>query len=247
MNPVSLICYNTAPEHLPMTVDAIVSAMKQDIGNVGMYVTDNGSTDLTWDALQAMEGEGFHVSRYTHNISPVKIANRMLHHFFRDCGYQYVLGIPNDVILPPYLYSEMLRVPRGFVCASETKDKDALARPDEIRAVCEHTPMSVMLIRKWAWEAIVAKDGYFLCEDYFHYYSDNDLALRMAACGIRGAQLNIPFWHSGSASWRLAEKDVADAITGQSAIDSQTFQRRWGFLPRESRYTELASDFNFRG
>lgn len=247
MNPVSLICYNTAPAHLPMTVDAIVSAVKQDIGNVGMYVTDNGSTDLTWDALQAMEGEGFHVSRYAHNISPVKIANRMLHHFFRDCGYQYVLGIPNDVILPPYLYSEMLKVPRGFVCASETRDKNALAKPEEVRAVSENTPMSVILVRRWAYEAIVAKDGCFFDEGFTNYASDCCLALRMAACGIRGVQLNLPFWHYGSASWRLAAPEVAAAITDQADVDRAYFERKYGFRVDDPKYGARARDINFRG
>jgi GT2 family glycosyltransferase len=246
MNPITIICYNTAPAHLPMTLDAIESAVKQDIGDVTLFVTDNGSTDDTWEKIQDLEGPRFFALRYRNNISPLKIANKMLHHLFRDCGYQYVLCIPNDVVLPRNLYMELLKYPRGFVTASMTDDRDFVV-PEKIVAVNECTPMAVILVRRWAYEAIMAKDGYFLCEEYFHYYSDNDLALRMAACGIRGVQLNIPYWHSLSASLKLAGPEVAQALSDQGHIDGMTFHAKWGFSPRDPQYTERALDINFKG
>lgn len=248
MNPVFMIAYNTAPAQLPMTLEAIDSALAQDCGDVKIYATDNGSTDQTYAALLNYQlSQSFNASRYEHNQSPVKIANQMFQYFFRDCGYQYVLGIPNDVILPPYLYGEMLKVPRGFVCASQTEDKTALARPNEVRAVNECTPMAVMLVRRWAYEAIVSAFGYFFDEGMQHYASDCCLALRMAACGIRGVQLNLPYYHYGSASWRLASRDVAEAITSQADIDREYFRQKYGFSVDSPKYGETASDINWRG
>ena len=57
--------------------------------------------------------------------------------------------------------------------------------------------MAVMLTRKWAYDALIAKDGFFLDEGFFMYASDCDMALRMASCGIRGVQLDVPYWHYG--------------------------------------------------
>jgi hypothetical protein len=69
----------------------------------------------------------------------------------------------------------------------------------------------------------------------------------MAACGIRGVQLNLPYFHHGSASWRQASPYVAKAITDQADVDRATFERKWGFRVDDERYGECARDINFRG
>jgi len=85
----------------------------------------------------------------------------------------------------------MLKWPRGFVCASDNGHAEPIVRP--ATAVSENTPMAVMLVRRWAHDAVKSHSGYLFDEGFVHYASDCDLALRMASCGIRGVQLDIPF------------------------------------------------------
>jgi len=86
-----------------------------------------------------------------------------------------------------------------------------------------------MLTRKWAVDALVARDGYFLDEGMFMYASDVDLKLRMAMVGIRGAQTNISVYHYSSACWRLATPEVSNAINQQANKDRDYFSGKYGF------------------
>ena len=94
--------------------------------------------------------------------------------------------------------------------ASQTEDR-GFPRFDHARAVSENTPMAVMMTRRWVYDALVVKDGYFFDEGFFNYASDCDLALRLAACGIRGVQLDMQYYHYGSASHRLAPPESGAA------------------------------------
>jgi GT2 family glycosyltransferase len=245
MNPVLMIAYN----NLELTKKAVASVFAQDIP-VDFYLEDNGSTDGTEEwlgsggALEFPRSEGTLFSWHRRNIneSPIRIANEYSARIFRS--YPYLLGVPNDVRLPSNCYSELLRWPRGFVCASDNGQNEPDCRPG--RAVSENTPMAVMLTRKWAYDAIVAKDGYFFDEGYFMYASDCDMALRMAACGIRGVQLDIPYWHYGSASHRLAPQEEGDRMRIQANEDRAYFERKWGFKVDSLEYGKRPSDINFR-
>ena len=185
------------------------------------------------------------MTRNAENQSPVKMVNLHFGSLYR-VGHPYILGVPNDVILPPNLYRELLRWPRGIVTASMT-DQREFPILLESHAISEHTPMAVGLIRRWVYDALVAKDGYFLDEGHFHYASDNDLALRIAACGIRGIQLDIPYYHIGSAT--LRQMDHVDSIrqVRQADRDRDYFQRKWGFPVQAVEYGERCGDINFRG
>jgi len=56
-----------------------------------------------------------------------------------------------------------------------------------------------------------------------------DLTMRMLNMGLRGIQLDVQFWHYGSASWKLA-KDGADQLR-QTDRDREYFEKKWGFHP----------------
>lgn len=250
MNWIVLLAFNSTSEQLDQTKDAIVSAMLQDVGNVKLWAIDNGSTDggATWEFLTDLASRhpmSVRVSRNEQNQSPIHVGNQSMRELF-DSGAQHILGIPNDVVLPPNLYREFLRWPRGIVTGSMTSERD-FPHFESAQAVSEHTPMAVVLIRKWAHDALIAKDGYFWDEGYFNYASDCDFALRLAACGIRGIQLDIQYWHSCSASWRLADPFTSALITRQADIDRSYFERKWGFRVESERYGALAGDLNFRG
>lgn len=240
MNPVFMLAYN----NLEMTKAAVDSVLAQDIP-VDLYLVNNGSTDATqgWADGMAALFPNIHVTHLENNISPVKIANELLANLIR-CDYALLLA--NDLVLPPDFYRELLRWPRGIVCGSEVR---SLPLPDmqPYSAVSENTPMSAMLLRRWCYEAVIARDGYFFDEGMFHYASDCDLALRIASCGIRGVQINVPYLHHSSATIKTATPEVQAAMHSQADADRLYFFKKWAFAVDAYEYGRCAVDINFRG
>lgn len=236
-NAVLMIAYN----NWEMTRDAVESVFNQDIP-VRLTIVNNGSTDGTREYLESLDKE-VEIYHLPQNVSPVRLANSHTAHIFER--ESYLLAVPNDVILPPNFYRLLLKWPRGFVCASQTREK-GVESPETCVAVNECTPMAVILIRRWAYQAIMDKDGYFLDEGMFHYASDCCLALRMAACGIRGVQLSVPYYHFSSASLRLADNETRRKMEVQADADRAYFERKYGFSVSSLEYGQVAQDPNWR-
>ena len=93
--------------------------------------------------------------------------------------------------------------------------------------------MSAALIRKSAYDALVAQDGHFFDEGFFMYASDCDLKVRLAKAAVPTAQLDILCWHFGGASHRLGIG--ADAVYRQADRDRDYFTQKHG-SPIESEY-----------
>lgn len=247
MNPICMITYN----NLELTKLAVESALAQDVdGGVWMTIVNNGSTDGTRGWLDEAFGasENVDVIHRQINTPVVQIANDILKELFRD--HLYVLGIPNDVILHPSTYREFLKWPRGIVTGSEIRNRleyeTYISNPlPPTHAISENTPMAVMLTRKWAWDALIAKDGYFFDERFTHYASDCDLALRISSCGIRGVQLSAPYFHVGSATHRLPEIHAQSCRVAD--MDRAKFVEKWGFRVDSLEYGQLPADPNFTG
>ena len=238
MNPILMVCYN----NLDLTKKAVDSALNQDIP-INMVIVNNGSTDFTRQWLDTIDHPNLTKIHLPANGSPPAIVNGLLPQLFANSDY--VLALPNDIRIPSNCYSEMLKWPRGFVCASDNGHNEPLVR--EVKAVSENTPMGVMMIRKWAWQAIMAKDGHFFDEQFFHYASDCDLALRMAACGIRGVQLDIPYWHYRSASIRLADPFTFSRLRDGADEDRRKFIAKWGFAVDSLEYGQCPANPNWKG
>jgi cellulose synthase/poly-beta-1,6-N-acetylglucosamine synthase-like glycosyltransferase len=260
-NAILTCCYNQTPEQLELTKHALASAFAQDVeGGADVYAVDNGSTDngetAAW--LSSLQETNLYVEYRLANISPVKLSNRLLWELF-GLGYAHVLCTSNDVLLPPNLYREFLRWPRGLVTASQTSEPatsgygplqqvvNERAAAHTTSAISECTPLAVALIRRWFHDALVARDGYFLDERFFNYCSDCDLALRMASCGCRGVQLSLPYWHYGSASHHMLDPERARLITSVADEDRARFVAKWGMTVDSLEYGACAADINFRG
>ena len=244
-NAVLMVAYS----NLELTKEAVDSVMAQDIeGGVELWFVDNGSTDGTFEWIWEYQPSGQNdivISRYQENMSPVKVVNHFSEQIFR-AKHKRFLGVPNDVVLPTNLYRELDRWPRGIVTASQT-DTKLFPRFETATAVNTCTPMAVGLIRKWAHDALVAKDGYFLDPEFAHYASDCDMALRMAACGITGVQLNLAYYHYGSASHRLAPREDGDRMRTQADLDRAYFKQKYGFSVADPEYGQRCGDINFKG
>lgn len=242
-NAIFITIYDQTPAQHELTKRAVESALAQNVP-IDLYLIDNGSTfepTRTWLNETASNNASIvAVQHYVENISPVKLANLWLEHLFAK-GHQHVLGMPNDVILPSNFYRELLRFPRGIVTASMTEGEPTPC--ESAVAVNTCTPLAVALFRRWAYDALMAKDGYFFDPGYFLYASDCDLALRLSACGIVGVQLDIQYWHYRSASHRLA--DVPGAYGASQ--DRDYFTRKWGFAVFDAAYSAAAGDLNFLG
>lgn len=246
---IVMLAYNQTPEQLALSKDTLVSLLAQDVEPLEVRVLNNGSTPETKEWLESVVAADprVHAVHYDENHSPVELTNFYLGRYFM-MGYEFVLGVPNDVVLRPDTFSEFLKWPRGIVTASMTHDKTYdLSTPVEVRAASENTPLCVVLWRKWAYDALIAKDGYFFDEHFAHYCSDQDIALRISACGIRGVQLNLPYWHYGSASHRLAPPEHGDRMRQQADEDRAKFVAKWGFAVFDKAYSDAAFDINFRG
>ncbi len=244
-NAVLFCCYNQTSQQLAMSMDALNSILEQDIP-VHVYALDNGSTPDTLVWLRSVESYTLTVQRYERNTSPVQLVNFWFGEIFGRLQHEHVLGVPNDVILPRNFYRELLRWPRGIVTASQTQAQN-FPIVLESHAVNTCTPMAVAVFRKWAHDALVAKDGFFLDPRYFHYASDCDMALRIAACGITGIQLDLPYYHYCSATYRLADWQAAETMTSQADDDRYAFKQKWGFEVQDPEYGQRCGDINFRG
>lgn len=245
---VLMLAYNQTQQQHDLTVEALDSVLVQDIGDLEIILVDNGSTipathELFQYVREYQTDNRIHVIRNKENISPLKIVNRALSYLW-SLGHQKVLGLGNDIILPPNAYRLMNQWPRGLVTASMTEDRN-FPIVEEVHAVNECTPAACCILRKWFYDALVAKDGYYLDEGFFHYASDCDFALRMASCGIRGIQLDLQYYHYGSASHRLAPD--GERQREQANIDRAYFERKYGFKVDAYEYGATASDLNFRG
>jgi hypothetical protein len=246
--PIFMLMYNRTPEQLELSKEAFSSAMAQDIGPLHLWIVNNGSTSETKEWLDSIQVESPHkltVQHIAENMSPVKVGNRETATIF-SLGYETILGLPNDVIVPPNMYRKLEEWPRGLVTASMTGDRN-FPVSENVIAVSEATPMAVAMMRKWFYQAMVSKDGYLLDEQLFFYTSDCDLALRMAASGIRGIQLSIPYFHYGSASHRLSTPEVSQEIRSRADHDRALFQAKWGFKVDAPEYGEACGNINFRG
>lgn len=246
MNPVLFTVYDTTPAQHDLSVAAFESILAQDVP-VHVYALDNGSTHpATIEWMRSIAAPNVTVQRYERNESPVKLHNFWLGEIFGRLGHEHILGVPNDVVLPDNCYREFLRWPRGIVTGSMTSSPEPPV-VGESRAVNTCTPMAVALLRRWCYEALIAKDGFFFDPRLFHYCSDCDMALRIAACGITGVQLDLQYYHYGSASHKLADWETAEAICSQADDDRRYFEQKWGFTVESPEYSQRAQDINFRG
>ncbi len=244
-NAVFMMLYNTSAEQLALSQQALASILAQDIGPLVVYIVNNGSTTPTrrWlDSLPALT-ENDHELVIVHseqNNSPCQVSNTFAALIYEH-GFDQILGVASDSILPPNLYRKLTERPEQMVAANMDGGWPP-AIVDSPKRIHGDLHMAVMLTRRSAYDALLAQDGYFLDSGFFNYCSDCDLKLRMAKAGITTAQLDIRCWHYGGASHRLAHGIDTVAHRKQVDADRAYFDRKWGFAIGSPQYNEIISN-----
>jgi len=232
--------YNQTEAQLQLTKNALRSVYAQDIGDLKVWIVNNGSNAETVSWLNSLPSDcpsnavihGFH---YAKNISPVLLINKYLSEIFRTA--EYVLCVPNDVVLPPNLYTEMLRWDQGIVAAGmHGSNPPVVMATEEISRIHGDVHVSVPLVRRWAFNAVVEHYGFFHDP---RYCSDCDLKLRLAELKVSTAQLDILCWHFESASIRLAPEYIAQDQHRKAGIDRAYFELKWGFAVGSPQYERV--------
>jgi GT2 family glycosyltransferase len=227
-NAVLMLCYDRTKEQYDLAVDALNSALAQDIP-VDVYVFDNGSTypkTREWLNEVANRNQNVLVMREETNVSPVAVANYMMNRLFTELNYPHILGIPDDVVIPPNAYRILLTRPEQIVTAHmESSNPPPIM--DEVTRLHGDVHLAVPMVRKSAYDALIAKDGYYMDEGYFNYCSDCDLKLRIIDAGITTAQTDLRCWHYGGASHRLAP--AGQRGPDHAGEDRAYFIRKWNF------------------
>jgi hypothetical protein len=261
-NAVLMMMYNTTTDQLRLAQQTFASIVAQDIGSLAIYLVNDGSLPETGTAewLASLGNEvpgpaGSHLIRVRTNpvktdvlaSRPTQTWNEMHATIYAD-GFDNILGVNSDVILPRNLYRELNRWPRGLVSAcSDGPPPPDLPQDHISQVVGEAIDPCVMVTRKWAHDGLVEHTGYYLDPAYFLYVSDPDLKLRMAACGIHGVKTDILCWHYGSACWKLAKPETGRVINEQSERDRRHFIEKWGFAAGSPECIEAILDLNYCG
>ena len=164
-NAILFFMYNQTPEQLALTQESYASILAQDIpGGIDLYIVNNGSTEPTVEWLNSLADScPEHVNivcfNYSENVSPVLLYNKYYDLIFAD--HPCILSIPNDVIAPPNLFSEMVQFPAGLVSAAVTEDRD-FPRNMKATGVHDRASLAVCLLRKWVYDALVSRFGSFV-------------------------------------------------------------------------------------
>jgi GT2 family glycosyltransferase len=228
MNPVLMLTHNAKA----MTERALISIMGQDVRDPHLLIIDNGSSDGTREWVREMAG--FSYSRYLENRGVSFGWNEGLAMFFEEFDANHVLVVNNDVVLPPWFYSELLSYDLPFVSGNSVDKMSQIETKPERGPLVPHPDFSAFLIRREAWEKVGPFD-----ENMKHYASDNDWHVRAHRAGVKLWKANLPFYHERSSTLRLASPEERAEIEEQANKDRAVFQSKYGCIPWGPGYDEL--------
>lgn len=213
---------------LELTKKCVESASSQDITTT-VIVYDNNSTDGTQEWLIDNHVGGV---VYPENAGVSKPWNDGLLLLFR--GFDHVLVLNNDTIIPPWFYSSLLDYNVPFVTGVSVNTMDAIAEPQPKKQLVEAPDFSAFLIRKEAWDLVGPFD-----EDMVSYASDNDWHVRAHRAGLNLWNAGVHFYHERSSTIKQADKREQRELCLQADADREVFRSKYGCLPWEDKYREL--------
>jgi len=222
-----------------LTAIAHCSFLGQDVPNVRLLYIDNASSDGTTAWLNSVAGPGVSV---IWNRTPQSVArcwNQGLRLLF-DSGEDHVLVVNNDIELPSWYYGRMLEHGGEFVSGVSVDRKPRTWPPPDPSSESPHPCYSAYLIRKSCWTRVPFDEN---CEIAFVEDSLHHTACHYA--GIRCVSINVPFYHAGSQTIKLADREERERIQQAADRNREYFRSLYGCLPGTAEYEALFSEETF--
>jgi GT2 family glycosyltransferase len=236
MNPVLIVTHNC----LEMTKRCVESVDRQSVRSE-LCIIDNGSIDGTkgWLFHQSSTIQGV---MHSDNAGVSAGWNIGLIYFLDRLKYSHVLVINNDVVLPPWFYSELLSYEMPFVTGVSVDNMDTIRELPPRVPLVSHPDFSAFLIRRDAWEKIGPFD-----EGMKFYAQDCDYHVRACKAGVPLLAANLPFYHERSSTLRLASPEEQAEIQTQASADREYFHKKWGFAVGSEEYQRETSTVGWGG
>lgn len=226
MNWVVMVTHNS----WPLTECALDSALAQDIGDVGVLIIENHSTDGTKAKLCARP-KGLLIAHL--NSSVAACWNYALGWIF-DGAEDFALVINNDVELRADTYRLLVENGGDFVTGVGVGERRQMNICDP-SLDSPHPDYSCFLIRKRAWELAGPFDErckIAYCEDSFHH-------LAMHRKGIKAISIAVPFFHYSSGTLKSAIPSERERIEKAAQENRELFYKENGCYPGTPEYEEL--------
>ena len=220
-----------------MTMKAVVSALRQDIGNVRVWLVNQGSKDGLAQAADALYPDVVTTHHYPPLPSLAAAWNLGLSHLLEGAGGK-VLVVNNDVELIPETYRLLVDDGGGFVTAvgvTPTPEKPFDATVGDLTKSRPHPDFSCMLIRRWVWERVGQFDERYLiafCEDANYH-------IRMHRAGVDAKCIDIPFLHHASATINSLPVWEEERVMKQADKNRALFKREYGCEVGSDAYYKL--------
>ena len=220
-----------------MTMKAIVSALRQDIGNVRVWLVNQGSKDGLPQAAEALYPDVVTTHHYPPLPSLAAAWNLGLSNLLEGDGGK-VLVVNNDVELIPETYRLLVKDGGGFVTAvgvTPTPENPFDATVGDLTKSRPHPDFSAFLIRRWVWEKVGQFDERYLIA----YCEDADLHVRMHRAGIDAKCIDIPFLHHAAATINSLPVWEREKVERQADLNRALFKREYGCEVGSPEYYEL--------
>ena len=220
-----------------MTMKAVVSALRQDIGNVRVWLVNQGSTDNLPQAAEALYPDVVTTHHYPPLPSLAAAWNLGLSHLLEGDGGK-VLVVNNDIELIPETYRLLAADKGGFVTAvgvTPTAEKPFDATVGDLTKSRAHPDFSAFLIRRWVWEKVGPFDERYLIA----YAEDADMHVRMHRAGVDAKCIDIPFLHHAAATINSLPVWEREKVARQADLNRALFKREYGCEVGSDEYYKL--------
>jgi len=220
-----------------MTMKAVVSALRQDIGNVRVWLGNPGSTDNLPPAAEALYPDVGTTHHYPPLPSLAAAWNLGLSHLLEGDGGK-VLVVNNDIELIPETYRLLAADKGGFVTAvgvTPTAEKPFDATVGDLTKSRAHPDFSAFLIRRWVWEKVGPFDERYLIA----YAEDADMHVRMHRAGVDAKCIDIPFLHHAAATINSLPVWEREKVARQADLNRALFKREYGCEVGSDEYYKL--------
>lgn len=220
-----------------MTMKAVVSALRQDIGNVRVWLVNQGSKDGLAQAAEALYPDVVTTHHYPPLPSLAAAWNFGLSALLEETGQ--VLVVNNDVELRTDTYRLLVEDGGGFVTAVGVTPSDPnvspIMGPVNPANKRPHPDFSCFLIRRWVWEKV----GPFNEKYLIAYCEDADYHLRMHRAGVKAHCIDIPFLHHAAATIKAMPVWEGQRVERQADLNRALFKREYGCEVGSDDYYKL--------